>query len=501
MALSIPIPAASLDRFPGRRSSDAAVPGPRCGCRARSPPSPLGRMVFCRVRVHHDTPPPVTNLGDHALVSDHLIAPHGGTLVDLFVDDERAQLPEVRLARLAVARPDAAPDLRPRAAAERRVLAADRLHGARRSRTGLRRDAARGRGPARCGRSRSRSTSRRTSAAQLAPGSSLALRDEEGVMVAALLAVEDVWRPDREAEAEAVFGTANPEHPGVAHLLERHPPLLRGRTRDGHRARHALRLPAAAAFSPAELRAEFGKLGWTKVVAFQTRNPMHRAHQELTLRAAKEAEANLLIHPVVGMTKPGDVDHSHSGCAATRRCCTATRARRRCCRCCRSRCGWAARGRRSGTRSSARTTAARTSSSAATTRGRAATRAARRSTGPTTRRSCSVQHEAELGVTMVPFKMMVYVEDLDSYVPVDEVPEGKRTLNISGTELRQRLADGRDVPGVVHVRRRGLRAAAQPSRRATGRASRSSSPDSPARASRPSRTRCWSSCSSWAGGP
>ena len=56
------------------------------------------------------------------------------------------------------------------------------------------------------------------------------------------------------------------------------------------------------------------------------------------------------------------------------------------------------------------------------------------------------QHEAELGVTMVPFKMMVYVEDLDSYVPVDEVPEGKRTLNISGTELRQRLADGRDVP-------------------------------------------------------
>ena len=56
------------------------------------------------------------------------------------------------------------------------------------------------------------------------------------------------------------------------------------------------------------------------------------------------------------------------------------------------------------------------------------------------------EHEAELGVAMVPFKMMVYVEDLDSYVPVDEVPEGKRTLNISGTELRQRLADGRDVP-------------------------------------------------------
>ena len=53
------------------------------------------------------------------------------------------------------------------------------------------------------------------------------------------------------------------------------------------------------------------------------------------------------------------------------------------------------------------------------------------------------EHEAELGVTMVPFRMMVYVEDRDSYLPVDEVPEGMRTLNISGTELRERLAEGR----------------------------------------------------------
>ncbi len=61
--------------------------------------------------------------------------------------------------------------------------------------------------------------------------------------------------------------------------------------------------------TPNELRACFRKLGWRRVVAFQTRNPLHRAHQELTFRAAKEAQANLLIHPVVGMTKPGDVDH------------------------------------------------------------------------------------------------------------------------------------------------------------------------------------------------
>ena len=61
--------------------------------------------------------------------------------------------------------------------------------------------------------------------------------------------------------------------------------------------------------TPQELRDRFQKLGWRRVVAFQTRNPMHRAHQELTFRAAKDVEANLLIHPVVGMTKPGDVDH------------------------------------------------------------------------------------------------------------------------------------------------------------------------------------------------
>ncbi len=66
---------------------------------------------------------------------------------------------------------------------------------------------------------------------------------------------------------------------------------------------------AALRLTPAELRAEFARLGWRRIVAFQTRNPMHRAHQELSFRAAKQVEANLLIHPVVGMTKPGDVDY------------------------------------------------------------------------------------------------------------------------------------------------------------------------------------------------
>ena len=135
----------------------------------------------------------------------------------------------------------------------------------------------------------------------------LALRDPEGVMLAAVH-IEELYRPDRDAEAQAVYGTTNPEHPGVAHVLQRtHPVYVGGRL-------EVLQLPVHYDFrrlrlTPAELRAEFDRLGWRDIVGFQTRNPMHRAHLELTMRAAKEVEANLLIQPSVGMTKPGDVDH------------------------------------------------------------------------------------------------------------------------------------------------------------------------------------------------
>src|SRR5439155_12906485 len=144
-------------------------------------------------------------------------------------------------------------------------------------------------------------------AGRLSVGGMLALRDAEGVMLAALR-VEDLWRPDREAEARAVFGTASREHPGAAHLLERTNPVYVGGRLEGLELPHHYDFRALR-HTPAEVRAEFGRRGWRTVVAFQTRNPMHRAHQELTLRAAHEVQANLLIHPVVGMTKPGDVDH------------------------------------------------------------------------------------------------------------------------------------------------------------------------------------------------
>ena len=125
----------------------------------------------------------------------------------------------------------------------------------------------------------------------LTPGiSKVALRDAEGVMLA-VLHVEDVWQADRKAEAQAVFGSTSAAHPGADFAINKSHPWYVGGRVEGVEAPHHydfrnLRL------TPAELRAEFARLGWRKVVAFQTRNPMHRAHVELTFRAAKSVEAS-----------------------------------------------------------------------------------------------------------------------------------------------------------------------------------------------------------------
>ena len=373
-------------------------------------------------------------------MTDHLIPPHGGTLVNLMVDEDQAA------ALKAESRDWPSHDLTPRQSCDLELL----LGGGFSPLTGFmpRRDYDRV-----CAEMRLAAGAlwplpitldvSEELAARLAPGARLALRDPEGVMLAALQ-VEDVWRPDREAEAEAVFGTANREHPGVAHLLDGTQPYYVGGTLTGvepvtHYDYRLLR------HSPRELRAEFAKLGWTRVVAFQTRNPMHRAHQELTLRAAKEVEASLLIHPVVGLTRPGDVDHY------TRvRCYQALLHRYP---------------RRTALLSllplAMRMGGPREALWHAIIRknygcthlivgrdhaGPGSDSSGAPFYGPYEAQELLRRHQSELGVTMVPFRMMVYVEASDSYAPVDEVPEGARTLELSGTELRARLAAGRDVP-------------------------------------------------------
>jgi sulfate adenylyltransferase len=280
-------------------------------------------------------------------------------------------------------------------------------------------------------------------AESLSPGCVLALRDPEGVMLAALR-VSETWRPDRLAEARAVLGSEDPAHPGVAHLRERTLPVYVGGEIEGvERPRHYDFRPLR--LTPAELRAEFTRLGWRRVIAFQTRNPMHRAHHELTLRAATEAGANLLVHPVVGLTRPGDIDHY-----VRVRCYEALLARYP---------QHTAKlallplaMRMAGPREALWHAIVRKNHGCTHLvvgrdhAGPGADPAGRPFYGPYDAQELLRAHEAEIGVVMVPFRNMVYVEDRDAFLPDDEVPAGSRVLEISGTELRRRLSEGRDIP-------------------------------------------------------
>jgi len=291
----------------------------------------------------------------------------------------------------------------------------------------------------------------------LKPGSKVALRDAEGVMLA-VLDVEEIWQPDRKAEAQSVFGTTSAVHPGVDYLLNKGNSWYIGGRVEG------LQMPSHYDFrtlrlTPAELRTEFARLGWRRVVAFQTRNPMHRAHVELTFRAAKQVEANLLIHPSVGMTKPGDVDYF---------------TRVRCYQLLLSKFPAGSvklsmlplAMRMGGPREAIWHALIRKNHGVThfivgrDHAGPGKDSDGKNFYGPYDAQELFKKHEADIGVTMVPFNMMVYLEDQDQYVPDNEVTNGSRVLNISGTELRDRLNEGREIPSwftypeVVHELRR-----------------------------------------------
>lgn len=274
-------------------------------------------------------------------------------------------------------------------------------------------------------------------------GQDIALRDQEGVILA-ILSVTDKWEPNKAHEAEKVFGANDLAHPAVNYLHNQAGRIYLGGPVTGiqqpvhydYRARRE---------TPNELRAYFRKMGWRRVVAFQTRNPLHRAHQELTFRAAKDTQANLLIHPVVGMTKPGDVDHFT-----------------------RVRCYEAVLDKypQSTTHMSLLNLAMRMAGPREAVWhglirrnhgvthfivGRDHAGPGKNSQGedfygPYDAQDLFRQYEDEIGVEMVDFKHMVYVQERAQYEPADEIEEGVSVLNISGTELRRRLAEGLEIP-------------------------------------------------------
>ena len=279
-------------------------------------------------------------------------------------------------------------------------------------------------------------------ASRLSEGARIALRHPEG-MVLAIMTVTDIWVPDRGKEAEAVFGTRSDEHPGVFALLHQTNPVYIGGRLEG------LELPPHHTFkhlryTPRKLRERFKELGWDRIVAFQTRNPMHRAHVELTKRAMAETGAKLLIHPVVGLTSPGDIDYF-------------TRVR-----CYQAVLKYYPQGsvllsllplamRMAGPREALWHAIIRKNY------GCTHFIVGRDHAGPKDRngngfyppyaaQELMEKYKEELGIQMVPFQEMVYVADLDRYLPRDEVPPGAKTLSISGTELRRRLREGKEIP-------------------------------------------------------
>jgi sulfate adenylyltransferase len=278
-------------------------------------------------------------------------------------------------------------------------------------------------------------------AAAARPGRRLALRDADGSLLATLRVAES-WRPDRAAEAAAVFGTTDPDHPGTGYLLrDTHPVCLSGELK-------VLRLPSRPEFprfryTPAQVRAVFRRRGWPRVVAFQTRNPLHRVHQELTLRAARQADAHVLLHPVVGVTMPGDID------PATRvRCYQAMLRHYPPDRVLLSLLPLAMR--MAGPREALWHAIIRKNYGAThfivgrDHAGPGANSAGRPFYPPYAAQELARRHAGELGIEVLTFPRLVYVPSRGAYLPEDEAPSD--ALSISGTELRQRLYAGRELP-------------------------------------------------------
>jgi sulfate adenylyltransferase len=277
-----------------------------------------------------------------------------------------------------------------------------------------------------------------------AEGKTLALRDVYGNLLA-FLHVDEIFAYDKAAEARHSYGTSDAKHPSVACLNRQADHYAAGRL-------EVLRTPPHYDFvelrrTPQQLRSHFEALGWTKVVAFQTRNPLHRAHEELTKRAARQIGGGLLIHPVVGVTKPGDVDHF---------------TRVRCYRALVD--NYYEPGsvvlsllplamRMAGPREVLLHAIIRRNHGCTHfIVGRDHAGPGSDSTGkpfysPYASQESMAAHADELGMEMVDFKQMVYLPDEDRYSPVDEVPPGVKTADISGTQVRDNyLAKGLQLP-------------------------------------------------------
>ena len=262
--------------------------------------------------------------------------------------------------------------------------------------------------------------------------------------VLAVVDIDETFEIDPEAEALALFGSADPAHPYTKELL-RGTKLRAGGTLTPLRpSPHAdfvsLRL------TPQEVRTRLATFGRRNVVAFQTRNPLHRSHEELIKRAAREHDATVLLHPVVGLTKPGDIDHFtrvrtykaliekhfEPGSALLALLPLAMRM--------------------GGPREALLHAIIRRNFGATHfIVGRDHAGPGADSTGkpffdPYAAQELVGKHAAEIGMTMVPFKEMVYLEDEDRFEEDHRIPVGAKVKSLSGSDVRRHLALGQPLP-------------------------------------------------------
>jgi sulfate adenylyltransferase len=285
-----------------------------------------------------------------------------------------------------------------------------------------------------------------TTAKSLEGGQSVTLRDPEGFLLA-IMHIEEIWPVDREKEAQTIYGTNDTHHPGVNYLYHRSNDYYVGGKIE------VLNLPLRFDFkqsrlTPGEVRAMYKKLGWKRIVGFQTRHPIHRPQFEMTLHAMRQARASLLLMPVVGMTKPGDFDHY-------------TRVR------CHKLIGHhyppdshilnllPLAMRMAGPREALlHTIIARNFGCTHFIVGHDHAGPGKDKDGhtyyrPEAARLAAENQADEIGVDIVSLKEMVYLPFEDDFRFVDQVPDGAQTITMSGSDIRYRIETGKRIPSWI----------------------------------------------------
>lgn len=282
-----------------------------------------------------------------------------------------------------------------------------------------------------------------TKARTLEVGQSVTLRDHEGFLLA-IMHIEDMWPVDREKEASLVYGTTDITHQGVKYLLSAEGDYYIGGKLE------VLSVPLHFDFkqlrmTPQEIRRVYQKLKWKRILGFQTRNPIQRLQFEMTVKAMRQAKANLLLLPVTGMTKPGDFDHY-------------TRVR-----CYRA----VARHyppdsfvlnllplsmRLAGPREALlHTIIAKNYGCTHFVVGRDHASPGTDAAGKPFYESNAAQelteeYSGDIGVTIIPFEELVYLPFEDEYRSSDQIPEGEQYISFSSSDIRERIRTGRRIP-------------------------------------------------------